>query len=67
MVPSHDILAHVGDFEHLLELFSVTSNEIQEGQTVKVLGALVTHLHNLMVTLAQSFAAQFAPNLARGI
>lgn len=64
VVPSHDILPHIGNLEHLAELFCITSKKIQEGKTIKVLGPLITHLHNLMVALTKSLASKFAPNVS---
>ena len=34
-------------FYHLLQFLSVTSDEVKEGQAVKVLGPLVRHLYHL--------------------
>mmetsp|Transcript_11249 Transcript_11249/g.32345 ORF Transcript_11249/g.32345 Transcript_11249/m.32345 type:complete len:417 (-) Transcript_11249:1827-3077(-) len=63
VVPSHDVPAHVGDLEHLAELLGVTRDQVQEGETIKVLGALVTHLNDLVVALAKGLAAELAPNV----
>ena len=32
---------------HLLEFLHVSSEQVKEGETVKVLGTLVSHLHDL--------------------
>mmetsp|Transcript_9522 Transcript_9522/g.18304 ORF Transcript_9522/g.18304 Transcript_9522/m.18304 type:complete len:295 (+) Transcript_9522:1413-2297(+) len=63
VVASHNVVAHGSNLEHLGQLFRVTRNEIQKGQTVKVLGSLIRHFDNLVVTLPESFGTQFTPNV----
>jgi hypothetical protein len=54
-------LAQLSNFHHLLELFRVSGDEVQEGQAVEVLGALVCNLDNLMVALQQRDLSQLVP------
>jgi hypothetical protein len=63
VITAHDIIAHVGDFEHLSELFSVTGEHVQEGETIEVLLSLVAHFNDLVITLTKSFAAKLAPDI----
>lgn len=42
---------------------SCTCHEVQEGETLKVLGLLVAELHNLVVALPQSLYAQPMPGV----
>lgn len=46
---------------HLAELGQVAGDEVEEGELVEVLGPLVAHLHNLVVTLQQRSLAQPLP------
>mmetsp|Transcript_19344 Transcript_19344/g.35045 ORF Transcript_19344/g.35045 Transcript_19344/m.35045 type:complete len:223 (+) Transcript_19344:1488-2156(+) len=63
VVPTHDILTHVGNLEHLAKLVRITREKVQEGETIKVLGTLVTHFHNLVVTLTKGFTSKLAPDV----
>ena len=49
MVTSHDVIAHVGDFEHFSQFLHVSSEHVQEGKAVEVFLALVAHFHNLKI------------------
>ncbi len=52
------------DLHHLAQLCQVASDEVEEGELVKVLGPLVAHFHNLVVTLQQCCFAQTLPAAA---
>lgn len=41
------VTAHLGDLEHLAELLGVAGEQVEEGEALEVLGALVRHLHHL--------------------
>lgn len=46
---------------HLPKLLQIASDKIEEGEPIKVLGALVAHLHNLVISLQQCHFSQFLP------
>lgn len=52
------------DLHHLAQLGQVASDEVEEGELVKVLGPLVAHLHDLVVTLQKCGFAQTLPAAA---
>mmetsp|Transcript_5041 Transcript_5041/g.12587 ORF Transcript_5041/g.12587 Transcript_5041/m.12587 type:complete len:272 (+) Transcript_5041:190-1005(+) len=58
-----DILAHLGDLEHLAQLVQVARDQVEEGEPLKVLRALVGELEHLVVALPQRLGAQPAPAL----
>ena len=45
------VLPDLGDLHHLLQLFQVAGDQVEEAELVKVLGPLVAHLHHLVVAL----------------
>lgn len=49
------------DLHHLAQLLQVARDQVEEGEPVEVLGALVAHLHNLVVPLQQSHLPQLLP------
>ena len=58
---AHHVPAHLGDPQHLRQLLRVASDEIEEGEALKVLGLLVGHLDDLVVALPQCLHAQLRP------
>lgn len=56
--------ASLTNLHHLAQLCQVASDEVEEGELVKVLGPLVAHLHDLVVTLQQRCLAQAFPAAA---
>lgn len=52
------------DLHHLAQLCQVSSDEVEEGELVKVLGPLVAHFHDLVVTLQQRCFTQTLPAAA---
>lgn len=56
--------ASLTNLHHLAQLCQVASDEVEEGELVKVLGPLVAHLHDLVVTLQQRCLAQTFPAAA---
>lgn len=44
----HHVPAPLGDLEHLPELVRVPREQVEEGEALEVLGALVRHLHHLL-------------------
>lgn len=52
------------NLHHLAELGQVTSDEVEEGELVKVLGSLVAHFDHLVVSLQQRRLAQTLPAAA---
>lgn len=46
---------------HFSEFGQVSSDEVQEGELVEVLGSLVAHLHHLVMTLEKSRLAETLP------
>mmetsp|Transcript_14255 Transcript_14255/g.29333 ORF Transcript_14255/g.29333 Transcript_14255/m.29333 type:complete len:332 (-) Transcript_14255:2006-3001(-) len=66
VVPSHNVLTHVGNLEHLPKLLRVPSEQVEKGESVEVLGSLVAHLHNLVIALAEGLATQLTPNISLG-
>ena len=67
MVSPHNVLAHVGDLEHLSQLLGVAGEKVQKGEAIKVLGSLITHLNDLVVALSKSLAAKLSPNLSASL
>lgn len=59
----HVVATELGNLEHLGQLVSVAGSEVQERESVKVLDALIAHLHNLVVALAERFLGQLDPAL----
>jgi len=56
-----DVLAHLGDLHHLPQLVQVARDQVEERELVKVLGALVAHLDDLVVALHQRHLGQLLP------
>ncbi len=56
-------LADLSNLDHLSELIGVSGNEVEEGKTVEVLGALIRDFDNLMVTLEESDLSKLVPAL----
>lgn len=52
------------DLHHLAQFGQVASDEVEESELVKVLGPLVAHFHNLVVTLQQCCLTQTLPAAA---
>lgn len=52
------------DLHHLAQLGQVAGDEVEEGELVKVLGPLVAHFHDLVVTLQQCCFTQTLPAAA---
>lgn len=52
------------DLHHLAQFCQVAGDEVEEGELVKVLGPLVAHFHNLVVTLQQCRLTQTLPAAA---
>ena len=48
-----DTISHLCNLEHLTKLVDVTSDEVQERESLVVLRALVSHLHHLMIALSE--------------
>ena len=48
---SAGVFADLGDFHHFSQLLEVAGDEVEEGELVEVLGALVGHLDHLVVAL----------------
>lgn len=63
METRHGIAAELSNLEHLGQLLGIACGQVQERKAVKVLDALVTHLHNLMVALTKSLLCQLDPAL----
>jgi hypothetical protein len=57
------ISAHLGNLEHLAQLFNVPGNQIQERQALVVLGTLIGHFDNLMIALTKRNIAQTLPTI----
>lgn len=49
---------------HLAQFCQVSSDEVEEGEFVKVLGPLVAHFHHLVVSLEQCCLSQSLPAAA---
>ena len=45
------VLSDLRDLHHLSKFLQVASNKVQEGKFVKVFGALIAHLYNLVIAL----------------
>mmetsp|Transcript_7051 Transcript_7051/g.13798 ORF Transcript_7051/g.13798 Transcript_7051/m.13798 type:complete len:376 (-) Transcript_7051:2454-3581(-) len=63
VVSAHNVLAHTRDLEHLAQFLSIAGEQIQERKTIEVLGTLVAHLDDLVVTLTEGLTTELAPNL----
>jgi hypothetical protein len=48
-------------FHHLPEFLQVASDQIDEGEFVKILGSLICHLNHLMVPLQQGDFPELIP------
>lgn len=60
--PRHVVTPHLGNLGHLLELLRIAGDEVQEGETVKVLGPLVRDLDDLLTR----YQSQCAPAKTNG-
>lgn len=58
-----DTITHFCNLKHLTEFLNVSSDKVEEGKTLVVLGTLVSHFHNLVVTLAKSSNTKAVPAL----
>ena len=58
---SRHISVCLTNLHHLPELLQVSCDEVEEGELVEVLGLLVSHLHNLVVTLEQGCLTKLLP------
>lgn len=45
------VLSDLSNLHHLSKLLQVASNKVQEGELVKVFGALIAHFYNLVIAL----------------
>ena len=45
---SRRVLSDFGDLHHLPKFLEVAGDEVEEGELVKILGALVAHFNNLV-------------------
>jgi hypothetical protein len=49
--------------KHFAQFVEISSDQIQKGQAIKILGLLIGCLHDLVVALAKCFHSQFMPTL----
>ena len=58
---AHRVRLHLGDLEHLAKLVDVARDQVEEGEALHVLGALVGHLDDLVVALLERLGAEPLP------
>lgn len=63
MATPHDVIAELRDAQHLSQLLHIARDDVQETQLVERLRVLISHLHDLVVSLFQRFFRQGVPNI----